>query len=59
MSWGSAPESAPEAVHVPTGPGKTGTLIFTPPMPGEFPVAFPVRGHREAGMVGTLAITAE
>lgn len=56
---GSAHGSAPEAVHVAAGPGKTGTLTFTPLAPGEFPVACSVPGHREAGMVGTLTVTAE
>ena len=56
---GSAHGSAPEAVHVAAGPGKTSTLTFTPLVAGEFPVACSVPGHREAGMVGTLTVTAE
>ena len=56
---GSAHGSAPEAVHVAAGPGKTGTLTFTPLVPGVFPVACSVPGHKEAGMVGTLTVTAE
>ena len=56
---GSAHGSAPEAVHVAAGPGKTSTLTFTPLVAGEFPVACSVPGHKEAGMVGTLTVTAE
>ncbi len=56
---GSAHGSAPEAVHVAAGPGKTGTLTFTPLVPGVFPVACSVPGHKESGMVGTLTVTAE
>ncbi|MEI8221751.1 MAG: plastocyanin/azurin family copper-binding protein, partial [bacterium] len=56
---GSAHGSAPEAVHVAAGPGKTGTLTFTPLVAGEFPVACSVPGHKEAGMVGTLTVTSE
>ena len=58
-SHGSAHGSAPEAVHVAAGPGKTGTLTFTPLVAGEFPVACSVPGHKEAGMVGTLTVTSE
>ena len=56
---GSAHGSAPEAVHVAAGPGKTSTLTFTPLVAGEFPVACSVPGHKEAGMVGTQTVTAE
>ncbi len=56
---GSAHGSALEAVHVAAGPGKTGTLTFTPLVAGEFPVACSVPGHKEAGMVGTLTVTSE
>ena len=56
---GSAHGSAPEAVHVAAGPGKTSTLTFTPLVAGEFPVACSVPGHKEAGMVRTLTVTAE
>lgn len=56
---GSMHGTAPEGVHVAAGPGKTGTLTFTPLAPGEFPVACSVPGHKEAGMVGTLTVTTE
>ena len=39
-------------------PGASLTWIFVPMRPGRYPLLCPVTGHVEAGMVGSLVITA-
>lgn len=45
-------------VHVAVAAGATGSVIFTPSAPGEYEYYCTVSGHKEAGMVGTLVVTA-
>jgi len=45
-------------LHVAAGIGGKGTLNFTPSKPGTYEYYCTVAGHKEAGMVGTLTVTA-
>ena len=45
-------------LHVAAGIGGKGTLTFTPSKPGTYEYYCTVAGHKEAGMVGTLTVTA-
>lgn len=45
-------------LHVAAGVGGKGTLTFTPGKPGTYEYYCTVAGHKEAGMVGTLTVTA-
>ena len=45
-------------VHVAPPMGSSGSIEFTPSTPGEYEFFCTVEGHREAGMVGTLVVTA-
>ncbi|MBE2199511.1 MAG: hypothetical protein IAE79_12935 [Anaerolinea sp.] len=45
-------------VHVAPPMGKSLSVEFTPTTPGEYEYFCAVAGHKEAGMVGTLVVTA-
>ncbi len=45
-------------LHVAAGIGGKGSLTFTPSKPGTYTFYCTVAGHKEAGMVGTLTVTA-
>ena len=45
-------------LHVAAGIGGKGTLTFTPSKPGTYEYYCTVAGHKEAGMVGTLTVSA-
>lgn len=45
-------------VHVAPPMGSSGSIEFTPSTPGEYEFFCTVEGHKEAGMVGTLVVTA-
>ena len=45
-------------LHVAAGAGGKGTLTFTPSKPGTYEFYCTVAGHKEAGMVGILTVTA-
>lgn len=45
-------------VHVAAAAGGTETVRFTPSVAGEYPYYCTVEGHREAGMAGTLVVSA-
>lgn len=47
-----------QPVHVAVGPGRTGTLTFTPTQTGVFQIICSVDGHREAGMTAVLSVKA-
>ena len=49
--------SEPE-LHMAVAMGKSGTLSFTPTKSGTYEFFCTVAGHKEAGMVGTLVVTA-
>ncbi len=46
----------PYMAHVP--PGKTGQIVWTFNRPGEFQFACLIAGHYQAGMVGTIVVSA-
>lgn len=46
------------AVHVAAAAGATGVVEFTPTSPGEYAFYCTVSGHREAGMEGTVVVSA-
>lgn len=46
-------------VHVAAAQAGSSTIEFTPSEPGEYPFYCTVAGHKEAGMVGTLVVTAQ
>lgn len=46
------------ALHLSATPDDRETVIFTPSEPGEYQFLCTVPGHQEAGMVGTLVVTA-
>jgi uncharacterized cupredoxin-like copper-binding protein len=50
-------EEQPE-LHTAAMPGASSTFTFTPTAPGEYTYFCSVPGHREAGMDGTLVVTA-
>lgn len=45
-------------VHVAAPIGDSRSIEFTPSQPGEYEFFCTVEGHKEAGMVGTLVVTA-
>lgn len=45
-------------IHVAAPAGGSNTIEFTPSEPGEYEYWCTVAGHKEAGMVGTLTVTA-
>jgi uncharacterized cupredoxin-like copper-binding protein len=45
-------------LHVAAGIGNKGTLTFTPSKPGTYEYYCTIAGHKEAGMVGTLTVSA-
>ncbi|MFN8637881.1 MAG: cupredoxin domain-containing protein [Dehalococcoidia bacterium] len=45
------------AVHAAPGPGKTVTARLRPSSKGQFAFYCSVKGHRDAGMAGTLLVT--
>ena len=45
-------------IHVAAPAGGQGAIEFTPSTPGEYTYFCTVAGHKEAGMVGTLVVTA-
>lgn len=45
-------------IHVASPVGESLTVEFTPSEPGEYEYFCTVAGHKEAGMVGTLVVTA-
>jgi uncharacterized cupredoxin-like copper-binding protein len=45
-------------IHVAAPAGGQGTIEFAPSTPGEYTYFCTVPGHKEAGMVGTLVVTA-
>jgi uncharacterized cupredoxin-like copper-binding protein len=47
----------PYMAHVP--PGKTGEIVWTFNRPGEFSFACLIAGHYQAGMVGTIKVSAK
>ena len=47
----------PYMAHVP--PGKTGELIWNFNKPGNFDFACLIAGHYQAGMIGTITVTAK
>ncbi|MBI3942734.1 MAG: cupredoxin domain-containing protein [Chloroflexi bacterium] len=55
-SMGHMDEEPP--VHVVANAGKTASVTFTPSEPGEYEYFCTVTGHKEAGMLGKLQITA-
>jgi uncharacterized cupredoxin-like copper-binding protein len=50
-------EEQPE-LHTAAMPGASSSFTFTPTAPGEYTYFCSVPGHREAGMGGTLVVTA-
>jgi uncharacterized cupredoxin-like copper-binding protein len=46
------------AVHVGAAANGQGTIEFTPSQPGTYEFICTVAGHKEAGMVGSLVVTA-
>jgi uncharacterized cupredoxin-like copper-binding protein len=45
-------------LHIAAGIGGKGTLTFTPSTPGTYEFYCAVAGHKDAGMAGTLMVTA-
>jgi uncharacterized cupredoxin-like copper-binding protein len=45
-------------LHVAAEPGASNSVTFIPTEPGEYTYLCTVSGHREAGMTGTLVVTA-
>lgn len=52
-----AMEEMPE-LHVAAMPGMSNSVTFTPTEPGEYTYLCTVSGHQDAGMTGTLVVTA-
>lgn len=46
-------------LHIAAAQAGSSTIEFTPSEPGEYPFYCTVAGHKEAGMVGTLVVTAQ
>ena len=53
----SAMEEMPE-LHMAVMPGASNAMTFTPTEPGEYSYFCTVPGHKDAGMGGTLVVTA-
>ena len=46
-------------LHTSTLPGETNVLIFTPEQAGRYEYFCTVKGHKEAGMIGTMTVVSE
>jgi uncharacterized cupredoxin-like copper-binding protein len=46
-------------LHIMTLPGQTNVLTFTPTRAGRYEFVCTVKGHKEAGMIGTMTVVAE